>query len=101
MTELTAASGDDVMCIIIFAGEELTFEQRMGHDIRVEYDKTMNVTQNSGQGKTFPGAPTCTFRGKTIPALVTCSKKGSITSEILTAAFKRLDDLRLYERTPS
>ena len=37
---LTAASGDDVMCIIIFAGEELTFEQKMGHGIRVE----MNVS---------------------------------------------------------
>ena len=30
---LTAASGDPIMVIIIFAAEELTFEQIMGHDI--------------------------------------------------------------------
>ena len=73
---LTAASGDVVMCIIIFAGEELSFEQRMGHDIRVDYDNDKNITFNSGAGKSFHGSPTCHFRGKTIPALITCSKKG-------------------------
>ena len=87
------------MCIMIFAGEELTFEQRMGDDIRATYDTTKSVTQNSGRGKRFPGAPTCFFCGKTIPPLVTCSKKGSITSEILTTALKRLDDLGVYKRT--
>ena len=96
---LTAASGDPVMCIMIFAGEELTFEQRMGDDIRVAYDAAKSVTQNSGRGKRFPGAPTCFFRGKTIPPLVTCSKKGCITSEILMTALKRLDDLGVYKRT--
>ena len=98
---ITAASGEPVMAIIIFAAEELTFEQRMGHDIRIPYDKNGSVSENSGAGKVFPGGPCCTFRGKLIPALVTCSKKGSITSDILKAAFERLDELGIFERTAS
>ena len=97
---LTAASGDAVMAIMIFTGEELSFEQRMGHDIRVEFDENKTITDNSGPGKTFPGGPTCLFRGKTIPALICCTKKGSITSEILRTALERLDELGVYERTP-
>ena len=85
---------------MIFAGEELTYEQRMGHDIRVEYNKEGSVRDNTGPGKTFPGAPTCHFRGKDIPALVACSPKGSITSEILKLALKRLDELEIYPRVP-
>ena len=41
------------------------------------------------------------FRGVLVPALVICSSKGSITSDILTVAFKRLDDLRIYRRNPN
>ena len=37
---ITAAIGDVAMCIIIFMGEELSFKQRVGHAIRVVYDKT-------------------------------------------------------------
>jgi hypothetical protein len=33
LIRLTAASGDAVMCIIIFAAEELTYGQQMGHNI--------------------------------------------------------------------
>ena len=96
---LTAATGDPVMCIMIFAAEELTFEQRMGSDIRVPFDNTKTVRENSGPGKRFPGGPTCMFRGVSVPTLVTCSPKGSITSGILTAAFERLDELGVYKRT--
>jgi len=98
---LTAASGDPVMAIVIFATKELSFIQRMGHDIMVDYDNTVSVTENSGVGKSFPGGPTCLFRGKEIPALITCSPKGSISSSILRTAFERLDDLGVYERTPT
>ena len=41
----------------------------------------------------------CMFRGVLVPALVTCTSRGGITSDILTAAFKRLDDLGVYQRT--
>ena len=85
---LTAASGDAVMCIVIFAAEELTFAQRMGYDIRAPYDDSKSITENSGRGKAFPGAPTCLFRGKQIPDLIAVSPKGSITSEILNVRLK-------------
>ena len=85
------------MAIIIFAGEELSFEQRMGHDIRVPFDTSKSVTKNSGPGKLFPGAPICIFRGgKSCSRCVL--KKGSITSGILRRAFERLDELGVYER---
>ena len=87
------------MAVIIFAAKELTFAQRMGHDIRAVHDESKSVTENSGPEKTWPGAPTCLFRGKEVPALITCTKKGSITSEILKLVFKRLDDLNLYDRS--
>ena len=64
------------MYIITFAAEELTFEQRMGSDIRVTYDDSKTIKENSGgEGKRFPGGPSCMFRGVEIPALVTCTKK--------------------------
>ena len=97
---LTAASGDAVMCIIIFAGEELTYEQRMGHDIWVGFNGETSMRDNSGPGKAFPGAPTCHFCGKDVPALVAFSRKGSITSEILREAFQQLDTLGIYQRIP-
>lgn len=53
---LTAASGDAVMAIMIFTGEELSFEQRMGHDISVNFDESKTINENSGPGKSFPGA---------------------------------------------
>ena len=88
------------MCIIIFAAEELTFDQRIGSDIRVPFDDAKTIKENSGGvGKRFPGGPSCMFRGVLVPALMTCTSKGSITSDILTAAFKRLDDLGVYQRT--
>jgi hypothetical protein len=58
---LTAASGEAVMCIIIFAAEELSYGQRMGHDIQADYNIEGSVRDNSGPGKAFPGAPTCKF----------------------------------------
>ena len=95
-----AASGEAVMCIIIFAAEELAYGQRMGHDIRADFNSEGSVRDNSGPGKAFPGAPTCQFWGKDVPALIACSPKDSITSDILKQALKRLDDLGIYEREP-
>ena len=97
---LTATSDDSVIAIIIFAAEELTFEQQTRHDIHVPFDQGLLIVANSGPGKTFPGGPSCTFRGKVIPALITSSKKGSITSKILKHAFERLDQLNIYRCTP-
>jgi hypothetical protein len=97
---LTAASGEAVMCIIIFAGKELSYDQPMGHDIRADYNTEGSVRDNTGPGKAFPGAPTCQFWDKDLPALIACSPNGPITSDILKQASKRLDGLGMYEREP-
>jgi hypothetical protein len=98
---LTTASGDPVMCIVIFAGKELTYEQQMGHDTWAGFDGEEGsiVKDNSGPGKAFLGARTCHFCGKDVPAVVlACSPKGSITSNILREDFQYLDGLGIYER---
>ena len=54
---LTAATGEPVMCVVIFSGKELSFEQRMGHNIRVPFDTTQDILENTGPGKRFSGGP--------------------------------------------
>lgn len=100
--ELTAASGDAVMCIVIFAGKEIGVADALGFDHRADipYDTNSTLEDNAGPGKALPGLPTCTFRGKEVPALLAVTPKGSMTSEILMSALKKLDDLGIYERIP-
>jgi hypothetical protein len=93
----TAATGEPVMCAIIFAAGEMTQELQLGVDIRaplVEGDDS--IRGNYGPGKRYPGAPTCQFRGKTVPPFVCCSPKGGITSELLKAMLERMDSLDLF-----
>ena len=40
---LTAASGDSVITIIIFTTKELTFDQRMGHDICIPFNEGVSI----------------------------------------------------------
>jgi hypothetical protein len=76
---LTVALGDPVMCIVIFAGKELTYKQWMGHDIWAGFNRDSSIRDNIGPERAFPGAPTCHFCGKDLPALIACSPKVSIT----------------------
>ena len=48
---LTAACENPVMAIVIFAAEELLFEQRMGHNISVPCVESTSVENNSAEGK--------------------------------------------------
>jgi hypothetical protein len=59
MIGLTATLGAPVMCIVIFAGEELTYEQRMEHDIWAGLYDEGSIRDNSGPGILFPWK-TCT-----------------------------------------
>jgi hypothetical protein len=95
----TAATGEPVMCAIIFAAAEMTQELQLGIDIRapmVEGDDS--VRGNYGPGKRYPGAPTCNFRGTIVPPFVCCSPKGGITSELLKSMLERMDSLNLFPR---
>ena len=99
---LTAATGEAVMFIIIFAAKELDFTARFGYDHQAKepYDPTIDAYDQIGPGKAFPGAPYCEFDGKRIPAIVGMSPKGSMTSPILATALDELDRRNVYPRVP-
>jgi hypothetical protein len=98
---LTAATGDAVIFVIIFAAKELDFVSRFGYDYLAKepYDPNIDATEQIGLGKVFPGSPYCKFRGKKIPAIVGMDDKGSMTSEILAETLRKLDELNVYPRT--
>ena len=55
-----------------------------------------DILNNIGEGKVFPGGPTCDFRGKNIPTMVRYNEGGGITASILTDIFKTLDVLEVF-----
>ena len=96
----TAGNGEPVLCVIIFASETLTVEERLGVDIHAPspQDDDIFSEDHHGPGKYFPGGPRCRFRGIDVPCYVTCSPKGSITSQILADVLKWLDDRNVFPR---
>ena len=91
----TAGNSEPVLCVIIFASETLTVEERLGVDIHApspQDDDAMFSGDHYGPGKCFLGGPKCKFRGIDVPCYVTCSSKGNITSQILADVLKWLDD---------
>jgi hypothetical protein len=102
----TAATGEPVMCVVIFQGErsELPLHVSQGIDIFADCnDENIGsfqfVHDNSGKGNFLPGGPECVFRGKTVPCYTTASPHGGITGEILTDLLKFMDGLELFPRT--
>jgi hypothetical protein len=102
---LTAASGDPVLCVVIFASErkgvaaswaegiDLTVDPVKDEDGAVLLEKV-----NFGEGKYFPSGPTCFFRGKEIPYLPLTSPSGGITGELLVSILSWLDEREIFER---
>jgi hypothetical protein len=105
---LTAASGDSVLCVVIFASEKnngVVANWAEGIDIMVDPVKDENgeiilSELNFGEGKYFPSGPTCLFRGKRIPYLPLSSPSGGITGELLVEILKWLDFNEVFERIP-
>ena len=65
----TAATGEPVMCAIIFPGHDITSEKHLGVEIKfIMVDGDFSMRANPGSGKRFPGGPKCSFRGKEVPA---------------------------------
>jgi hypothetical protein len=102
----TSASGLPVLCVVIFASPRCKLEAGWaeGMDafvrlVRNEQDEILLDTINFGEGKFFPGGPTCHFCGKVIPYLPLVSPSGGITAELLVQILQYLDDLNVYERT--
>ena len=60
----TSSDGKHIMCAVIFASQTLTVEERLGVDIfaSAPTETGTSLFENYGEGKYFPGGPTCTFR---------------------------------------
>ena len=61
---IMSGTGDPIMCVLIFAAQELTLEQRFGIDmkaLRAVNLESGGIMDNLGPGKAFPGGPTCNF----------------------------------------
>jgi hypothetical protein len=105
---LTAATGDPVLCVVIFASDKsngVVANWAEGIDIMVdpvkdEKGEIILSELNFGEGKYFPSGPTCLFRGKRIPYLPLSSPSGGISGELLVEILKWLDFNEVFERTP-
>jgi hypothetical protein len=105
---LTAATGEPVLCVVIFASEKkggVVANWSEGIDLMVdpvldEKGEVLVSDINFGQGKYFPSGPTCCFRGKHIPYLPLSSPSGGITGELLVEILKWLDTNDVFERVP-
>ena len=106
---LTGLDGKPAMCIIIFAGKQRNILMETGVDtslfrnpgdldLESELDDLHFFNENYGDGKLFPGGPTCLFKGKEIPCMVRYSTGGGITPEILTDILRTLDKLGVFEK---
>ena len=99
---LTNLKGEPVMCILVIAGKKPKAMVEMGIDsfqdmIGLETDEDF-FEKNSGEGKLFPGGPTCLVKGIRVPCFIRWSEKGSMTSEILKEALETLDCLKVFDR---
>ena len=97
----TAATGEPVMCAIIFAAKVLSPSWVLGYDASAEWlggedDTDLN---SGGLGKSFPMGPQCNFKGVDVPCLCCCSENGSITAELLVAMLKTMDSFNLFDRS--
>jgi hypothetical protein len=101
---LTAATGDPILCVVIFALEKnhgVVANWLEGIDIMVDPVKNENGEiilreVNFGEGKYFPSGPTCCFCGKTIPYLPLASASGGISNELLLEILKWLDSNEVF-----
>jgi hypothetical protein len=98
MLGFTSASGEPLLCAIIFAAKELKNEWVLGFDPFAAWIGEENeIEQNIGEGKSFPMGPVCNFNGKTSPCCCCCSESGSITGKLLTEMLAAIDKLEVFD----
>ena len=100
LMDLTAATGEPVLCISILAVKSLSVTDVKGFDYRVSipYDSSKTTEENMGEGKSLHGLPVCKFSCKPIPGLMCMSPKVSIRSNILTKVLNYLDQHDVFEQ---
>jgi hypothetical protein len=94
----TAASGEPVMCAIIFSAKEMCESWVLGFNASAPWvGNDNNIRANTGGlDKQHPQGPVCYFNGKTIPTFCCCSKNGSITLERLVSMLRFIDNPRRF-----
>ena len=94
----TAASGEPVMCAIIFSAKEMCESWVLGLNASAPWvGDDNNIRANTGGlDKQHPQGPVCYFNGKTIPTFCCCSKNGSITLERLVSMLRFIDNPRRF-----
>ena len=109
---VTLMDGRPLMCVVIVSGKYIDIPTRMGIDISLLpqlnvsldnidengiSDEIVDLLKNHcGEGKLFPGLPSCEINGINVPGYITCSEGGGITASILTEIFRRLDHLNIF-----
>jgi hypothetical protein len=97
----TAATGEPVMCAIIFGAKELAVPWVLGYDASAEWQGNENEADlnTGGLGKMFPMGPQCNYNGVDIPCFCCCSENGSITANLLVEMLKAMDSLKVFDRS--
>lgn len=96
----TTASGEAVMCAIVFAAQELDPGWVLGLDPFAPWVGEENdVKANSSKDKRHPLGPECELMGKRVPTFCCCSVNGSITSDLLTEMLRTIDEIGVYDRS--
>jgi hypothetical protein len=101
----TSASGDAVCCAIIFQGKgnvPSTWRTGVDHSVTpiLTADGEFDLVLNFGEGKYYPGGPTCKYNGKVVDCLVFTSESGGITGDILVKILTYFDSIDLFPRVP-
>ena len=98
MLSFAAATGEPVMCMIIFAAKELDPAWVLGLDPFTPWAGNEDaLAKNTGTGKQHLLGPECEFNGKTIPTFCCSSENGSVTAELLTEMLKTIDGLNAFD----
>jgi hypothetical protein len=96
----TAASGEPLLCAIVFAAKTLKHDWITGFDqFAVWVGDEDNFEENCGDGRTYPFGPTCIFRGKEVPCFCCNSESGGINGNLLTAMLRHIDIHKVFDRS--
>ncbi|KAI2492615.1 hypothetical protein MHU86_21929 [Fragilaria crotonensis] len=97
----TAATGEPVMCAIIFEAMKMCPSWVLGLNASAPWiGEKKDKRQNSGGiNKRYPMGPVCRFRGKDVPTFCCCSENGSITADLLVDMLKVMDKMELFDRS--
>jgi hypothetical protein len=97
----TAATGEPVMCAIIFEAMKMCPSWVLGLNASAPWiGEENNLQQNTGGiNKRHPQGPVCRFRGKDVPTFCYCSENGSTTAEILVDMLSVMDKMQLFDRS--